>query len=287
MDSQQQTDLKQQRFQMLEDIARDLTGDICFPSCLDVVLIVLDTVRKPGISIDELLVVVRIDPLLSAQILREANSPACNPGGKFILNLKQAISLLGLETAKHLIANLATKQLLFLKELVPFSALSRQFWEHSVSSAAAAFVIAKYLTRIPPEEAMLAAMLHDIGAFYMLFKTNQYPELRARPESLQYVIVQWHESIGDSLIYALGLPESIAEALRDHDQPRSPPVLKPGTLGDVVYVANLLGDTNYEWLHKELPPPSKLQAEFTHPVYLALHEEIQTKRQELMRPVSK
>ena len=103
------------------------------------------------------------------------------------------------------------------------------------------------MTRINPEEAMLAGMVHDIGAFYMIHRAAQYEELVLRPDTTKYLIIRWHESIGHSLAVALGLPAEIAEAMIDHDQPRPIPDT-PRTFADVVYIANLLAGGRFEWL---------------------------------------
>ena len=66
------------------------------------------------------------------------------------------------------------------------------------------------------------------------------------------VNVHWHESIGVSLLNALGLPEEIVLATEDHDHPRPPP-LPPKTLRDLVYISNLLAGGHFEWLMQDQP----------------------------------
>ena len=98
---------------------------------------------------------------------------------------------------------------------------------------------------------MLAGLIHDLGAFYMLYRATQYEELRERPDTVRYLIVQWHESIGISLLNALGLPEEIVNATEDHDRLRpAPETLR--TLSDVIYVANMLSGGHFEWLMQDL-----------------------------------
>ena len=63
--------------------------------------------------------------------------------------------------------------------------------------------------RINPDQAFLAGLVHDLGAFYMLYRAAQYEELRMRPDTVKYLMLQWHEGIGVSLLNALGLPEEI------------------------------------------------------------------------------
>lgn len=51
--------------------------------------------------------------------------------------------------------------------------------------------------------------------------------------------MQWHESIGVTLLSALGMPEEIVNATLDHDQPREVPETVR-TLADIVYIGNIL-----------------------------------------------
>ena len=146
-------------------------------------------------------------------------------------------------------------------------------WEHTLETAATASVLARHFLKISPDQAFLAGLMHDLGAFYMLYRASQYPELKARPDTMLYVIVQWHESIGESLAYSLGLPENIIEAIRDHDHPR-PPVFHPKNLTDVLYVANILSGAVFEWQRKDMDEPEVLRPELNHPAYTELFEEI-------------
>ena len=80
----------------------------------------------------------------------------------------------------------------------------------------------------------------------MLYRAVQYPELRIRQDTVKFLIVGWHESIGVTLLNALGMSENIVEAFIDHDQPRPlPETIR--TLADVVYLGNILTGTHRAW----------------------------------------
>jgi hypothetical protein len=65
--------------------------------------------------------------------------------------------------------------------------------------------------------------------------------------------MQWHESIGVTLLNALGMPEKIIEATIDHDQPLAVPTTVR-TLAEIVYVGNILAGAHFEWFHQEIDP---------------------------------
>jgi putative nucleotidyltransferase with HDIG domain len=244
--------LKAQRFQMLEDIANELAGEVVFPTYFDAVLRLRKVLHDPDQPLSAIAGAVAVEPLISAKLLHLANSAAFNPAGHEVVDLQSAIARLGVNAVRSTAMAIVMTQLLRAKGMAEYSHLTEMLWDHSIRTAAGARVIARRMTRINPEEAMLAGLIHDLGAFYMLYRATQYEELRNRPDSVKYLIIQWHESIGVSLLGALGLPEEIIKATEDHDRLRPPPS-PPRTLTDVVYVANMLAGGHFEWTMQDNP----------------------------------
>lgn len=242
--------LKAQRFEMLEDIAKELAGEVVFPTYFDAVLRLRKVLQDPNQSIGGIAAAVSIEPLISAKLLHLANSVAFNPEGRSVADLKSAIARLGLNAVRSTALSIVMTQLLRAKGMAEFTELTHSLWKHSIKTAAAARIIGKTVARLNSDEAMLAGLVHDLGAFYMLYRATQYEELRQRPDSVRYLIIQWHESIGASLLNALGIPEEIVDATVDHDHLRPTP--SPiRTLTDVIYVANMLAGGHFEWLMQD------------------------------------
>ena len=233
-------------FRILEDIARDLSGEVNFPTCLDAAVMVRNALKDPEISLDRIAHVIEVEPLIASKLLRLSNSVPYNPSGRAITDLKTAIGRLGFEAVRTTSLAVAMDQMLKAKRVSSFDTLSRLTWEHSLQVAAIARVLARRIGRVNPDEAMLAGMIHDIGVFYLLYRAAEYPEYRDSPEVTIDLIAGWHESIGESLLHVLGLPERIVDSVRDHDRQHN--MENPCTLPDVVYFANILAGGNYEWL---------------------------------------
>jgi putative nucleotidyltransferase with HDIG domain len=233
-------------FRILEDIARDLSSEVNFPTCLDAAIVVRNTLREPNVSLDKVAQVVSVEPLIASKLLRIANSVPYNPSGRAISELKTAISRLGFEAVRTTSLAVAMDQMLKSRHLATFETLSKLTWEHSLQVAAISRVLARRIGRINPDEALLAGMVHDIGIFYLLYRAADYPEYQDNRDAVVELVVGWHESIGESLLYALGMPEHIIEAIRDHDRLHS--TENPCCLRDVLYFANLLAGGNFEWL---------------------------------------
>ncbi|PKO86628.1 MAG: hypothetical protein CVU18_14030 [Betaproteobacteria bacterium HGW-Betaproteobacteria-12] len=242
--------LKAQRFQMLEDIAEELSGEVVFPTYFDAVLRLRKILQDPEQSMATIAAAVAVEPLISAKLLHLANSVAFNPDGRQVVDLKSAIMRLGLNAVRSAALSIVMTQLLRARGMADYAEITQGLWEHSIKTSAAARVIAKTTPRLNADEAMLAGLIHDLGAFYMLYRATQYDELRHRPESIKYLIIQWHESIGVSLLNALGIPEEIVDSTIDHDRLRPPP--SPiRNLQDTIYVANMLAGGHFEWLMQE------------------------------------
>ncbi len=242
--------LKAQRFKMLEDIARELAGEVVFPTYFDVVMRLRKVLQDPDKSIGDIANAVMLEPLISAKLLHLANSVAYNTSGKEIIDLKSAISRLGVQTVKNTAMAIVMAQLLRARNMSEFTELSQNLWKHTIRTAAASRILAKQKSKLNPEEALFAGLIHDLGAFYMLYRATQYPELLERPESLKFLMINWHESIGVSLLNALGIPQEIVDATIDHDHARPLPVTIRN-LGDVVYVANMISGGHFEWLPED------------------------------------
>ncbi len=174
----------------------------------------------------------------------------------------------------------AMGQMLRAKDVVLFSEVSRNLWEHSIRAAAASRLLARQSARVSPDQALLAGLVHDLGAFYMLYRSAQYEELRLRPDTVKYLILQWHESIGVSLLDALGVPEEIVNATIDHDQQRALPETMR-TLADVVFVGNVLAGSHLEWFQEKEGFETGLHADVRQ-LFADLLPQIESDTQEML-----
>lgn len=245
--------LNAERFRMLEDIARDLAGEVVFPTCFDAALRLRKDLQNPDLPTARIAKIVGIEPLVAAKLMQMAGSALYSPDGSPARDLSVAINRLGIDLVRTTALAIAMNQLLRSRDMAMFNDLTRALWDHSIRTAAASRILARTYTRINPDEALLAGLVHDLGAFYMLYRAVQYRELRARPESVKYLIIQWHEGIGVTLLDALGMPEEIVNSTIDHDQPRPAPTTVR-TLAEIVYVGNLIAGAHFEWSHQDFDP---------------------------------
>lgn len=186
--------------------------------------------NNPNSSIDDLVEIIEQDLVLSAQILRYANS-ALFRNNEAVNSLKDAIfRVLGYETVLHLSLGYALGRVFRLPENGPLG--HEQFWRHSTFSAALCQQLAAAMPRQlrpKPGLAYLAGLLHDIGflVLHMLFK-NEHTWLNkmitANPdrsilEMEQRLLGIDHSELGYWLTHQWGLPEELCVTVQQHHNP--------------------------------------------------------------------
>jgi HD-like signal output (HDOD) protein len=233
-------------FRILEDIARDLSGnEISFPTFLDVTFQIRGALKNPNLTVEQLSVLVGAEPLMSTKVIRLANSAALNSSGRTIADVKSAITRIGMEAVRSISFAVAMEQLLGSKKMAPFEWISKRLWEHTIHVAAMCRVLARKVGRINADEAMFAGLVHDIGVFYLLSRATNFPELIEDKVELYELLVDWHDNIGHALLSAMGLGEDLLEAVLEHEVER--PVAAIKTLADVLFVANKLANLQTTW----------------------------------------
>jgi HD-like signal output (HDOD) protein len=101
---------------------------------------------------------------------------------------------------------------------------------------AIAYVLTRNQTRLNPDEALFAGLVHDIGRFYLLSRASAYPELLAHPDELDALIHEWHPSIGNAVLHEFHLAEPTLRAVAEHEH--HVPAYPPRQLVDVIAIAN-------------------------------------------------
>ena len=231
-------------FRFLQAIAADLArGKVAFPTFSQATIKVRATLDQPDIDADRLAQVISTEPLLAARLVQMANSAALNPGGRPVGDVRNAILRVGMASVRSVAVAVALEQLRAEARSPAFQPFAEAAWRHSVEVAAVAHVLAKRLSRINPDEALFAGLVHDIGHFYLLSQAPHYPELEQDPDQLAQVLAEWHPSIGRAVLHEFHLSEGVLEAVAEHENGHYRMPLR--SLADLVTLANLVcGATN-------------------------------------------
>lgn len=235
-------------FDILEDIARELSGDVNFPTCLDAAILVRNALKDPFVRTEQIVQAIRIEPLISSKLLRLANSVIYNPAGHPVSDLNTVIERLGIDIVRMTSLAVAMDQMLKSVHLSSYNAIAKSAWENSLQVAAIARMLARHNAYAAPDIAMLAGLVHNIGIFYLLFRASAYPEYRHNEAAMIDLLTGWHEGIGESLLHSLGLPETITDAVRD--QSHLTMLDTPCSVSDILYFSITLAGNLPAWQNK-------------------------------------
>ncbi|MFC5697382.1 HDOD domain-containing protein [Pseudomonas sp. GCM10022186] len=192
-----------------QDLIRAIDNDeLVLPTLPEVALRVRETAEDPNASIQDLTKVIGNDAALTARIIKVVNSPLLRTN-KEITDLQMAISRLGMNYTSNLATGLAMEQM-FQATSDVVDRKMREVWNKSTEIAGICHVLCRHYTRLMPDQATLAGLVHQIGVLPILTYAEEHNELLADSISLNHVIERIHPLIGDRILRTWEFPEPIA-----------------------------------------------------------------------------
>jgi len=209
--------------------------DLSFPTSLDASRRVLKAVENPDLGMASLAKIVVAEPLLSAKVIRLANSVALNPSNQTIRDVRQAVLRVGMDPIKSLAMVLIMDQLRQMQRHSACRDLSNRLWERNVHVAALSYVLARKLTKLNSDEVMFAGIVHDLGRFYLLSRAADFPVLLEDAVVLAETINDLADRATEMVLKKLKLPHSVIDAvIASREFSGSMP---PATMGDLLFIA--------------------------------------------------
>ena len=182
--------------------------ELVLPTLPEVALKVREAAENPDIGIPQISKVIGNDAALTARIIKVVNSPLLRTNRE-ITDLQMAVSRLGINYTCNLATGLAMEQM-FQATSDVVDRKMREVWNKSTEIAGICHVLCKNYTRLLPDQATLAGLVHQIGVLPILTYAEEHNELLADSISLNHVIEQIHPIIGDKILRAWDFPELIA-----------------------------------------------------------------------------
>ncbi|HUE94372.1 MULTISPECIES: HDOD domain-containing protein [unclassified Pseudomonas] len=198
---------------LAEKVQRELiqaidNDELVLPTLPEVALKVREAAEDPDIGIAQLSKVIGNDAALTARIVKVVNSPLLRTN-KEITDLQMAVARLGINYTCNLATGLAMEQM-FQATSDVVDRKMREVWNKSTEIAGICHVLCKHYTRLLPDQATLAGLVHQIGVLPILTYAEDHSELLADSISLNHVIEQIHPIIGDRILRTWEFPEQIA-----------------------------------------------------------------------------
>lgn len=219
------------------------------PSLPDVVTRIMAVIGKPTTPASEIAKLISYDPGLTSKVLRMVNSAAYG-FQRQISSIQHGIMILGFNNVRGLVLSASIFKL-FEGHTHPGGLNHTAFWEHSLSTAVAARLLAKTL-RIPDaDDIFSAAMLHDIGKVVLdVYFQEDYHAVLNQARRLEtpfhgpdfYRLEEemlgiTHTGIGSFLAAKWKLPNTFTDVIQFHHEPE-----KAQNCPDLVYLVALANE---------------------------------------------
>ncbi len=209
------------------------------PTLPHVVQKLASMIGRPNVSAEEIGLLIEKDQVLSAKVLRLANSPFYGFPSR-IASVAHAVVVLGLNVVKGL--TLCATAFDMMK-----TAGMHQLWRHSLGVAITAHILGTKAEMKNPEEAFVAGLLHDIGKVVLYVK---WPDIGRQitaankdhnhylMETEQALFEVTHADVGGWLAAAWHLPITLREPIMYHHTPATAQEAKLQTA--IVHIADIL-----------------------------------------------
>ncbi len=179
------------------------------------------SLKNENYSIVNLENIISKDPVITAKVIKVANTLYFNPYGYRVTSLKRAIELIGLNNLFSVILSMVIPDLFPIEK----NSLYRElFWKHSFVCAFICRRLAKFCCDVDTDSAFTVGLLHDIGKLVLLiyFKDDYEKALTYIGKGLPSYLAELrvlgvsHDEVGAVLLETWGLPEVISNAVRFH-----------------------------------------------------------------------
>jgi HD-like signal output (HDOD) protein len=227
------TDLAQNvQDELIQAIDKD---QLVLPTLPEVALRVREAAENPDVSIPDLVREISTDAALSARLIKVVNSPLLRTRQE-ITDLGMAVNRMGINYTANLAIGLAMAQM-FQATSDVIDRKMREVRARSTEVAGISHVLCRHYTRLKPDQATLAGLVHQIGVLPILSYAEENNQLMSDSISLNLVIERIHPILGDRILAAWDFPVPLRHIPTEHlDFNRSTPTID---YADIVQVAML------------------------------------------------
>ncbi len=168
---------------------------------------------------DRILSLIKQDVSLTTEVLKISNS-SFYKGLESVKTVQDALVRIGMVEISNIVL-LTSQKSTFSSKDPQIKALMKKLWLHSVGCAVGTQWLARHSQYPNQNEAFLAGLLHNVGAFMLLSIMDQIKTKSAIfPQKLmQDIIIKMHPKYGHILLKTWNLPDQYCIIARDHHTP--------------------------------------------------------------------
>jgi len=185
-----------------------MQGDIKTPH-LPNIAIKFNQAAQQGSDIKEITKIINLDPVIAAKLIQVVNSPIYRLPHP-ITNNFDAINRLGLQTTRNLVTAFSMKDLIKC-EKPDIKRHIQNTWMQSIKISSISCILAQLTKKVDPDEALLAGLLHNIGALPILAFADSLPEDSYQSVDIDLCINEMQGQIGTIILEKWGFPDQLKQ----------------------------------------------------------------------------
>jgi putative nucleotidyltransferase with HDIG domain len=224
-------------YSLFEQIQHDIVEErVEIPTMPNVAFQIYRVISQDNSDARKVARIVESDPAIAAKLVRTANSVFYRRQ-KGVESCSEAIVRLGMLAVKNLVTSFVMREL-YQSKLPAIQAQVSKLWKHSAIVGAISYNLARLTPGMNPETALLAGLLHDIGALCVLGYAEKNPAALYDNEKFAHVIATFRGQLGAEILRQWNFPASVVNAARDAEDWHRDPDPKPD-YSDLVLIAQL------------------------------------------------
>lgn len=196
---------------LLDDLEKQ---KLVLPTLPEIALKVRDAVSDEDASSKQIAEVISLDPAISARMIQVANSPLLR-GSQKTETVDQAITRMGHALVKSMVTTMAMEQIFQATHPITEKYM-QEIWNESTQVASIASAIASHFTNLKPDQAMLAGLVHNIGALPILTRAEEIPALLQDEEIFVSLLHRLSGPIGSSIMESWHFPQELINVAHEH-----------------------------------------------------------------------
>jgi len=248
----------------VNSIISTLTQDIKknkleLPSPPELLIKIRKLSKNPETTSQDISELVKHDINISGRLIKVANSSLF--GTRFhVDSVKAAITRLGQNRVQSLVTGLAIGQMLSQSKIQGLNKFCEQTWQDSSNVAAISYILAQKKSKIDPEQALLAGMIHNIGILPLILKLKSIPALKENPQVMNLVvnivIPKLYGSAGKLILKSWNFSGELTNITTEHNN-LTYNVSATISLTDIIIIAHQLNQLNNEYASSNISKKSQ------------------------------
>ena len=215
-----QLNLTEQVNAVTEALTQDIKNNkLDLPSPPELLMELRRLGADPDSTTNDIADLVKHDVNISGRLIKIANCALFASRNK-VSTVQAAMTRLGLKKVQSLVTGLVIGQQIMRNKTKGLESFCEQVWQTSNDVAALSYIIAQKKTKLDPEQALLAGIVHNIGALPLVLKLNTIQVLKDDPKIMtmvaDVVIPKLYPKAGQLIMQSWHFSPEIIVVAREH-----------------------------------------------------------------------